>query len=213
MSPQKRKVFFVTIVFTLIAVYQSWGVLQIARAELPKIRGTLGQSSLWRSANFSQSQKFAEFISFLIENIPVDARVILPPTEIAPWSLSMTPYMQFYLAPREVVNCASLSSRCDVDFQQSNTFSLIIDDFPGSLFDLNIGKTSMFNDNWGVYQPKNPSATSYTTLPQFQHLVEILNSALVPGFWLIIVMVFGYMLLEILNPDGTFLLNISLPAL
>ena len=210
MSAHRRKVIILSIVLILIAVFQSWGVLQVAREELPKIRGTIGQSSLWRSANFAQSQKFADYVSFLIENIPSDARVVLPPSEIGPWSLAMTPYMQFYLAPREVVNCASLSTRCDVDFQESTTFTLIIDEFPGQLIDLERGKTAMFNDNWGIYQPINSSATSYTTLPRFQHIFEILISAITPMIWLVILGICGYMLSEILLPDETAVLKASL---
>jgi len=80
-------------------------ILRQAGPDLLAIRGAMGQHGLWRSGNFFQNQCFADYVNFLNEFIAEDARVVLPPLDSGPRILGVTPYMQFFLAPREVINC------------------------------------------------------------------------------------------------------------
>jgi hypothetical protein len=73
------------------------------------VRGAIGQSGQWRSAYFFQGGQFADFIKFIHLNTPENARVVLPPRDSGPSALSTTPLMQFFLAPRQVINCPDLA--------------------------------------------------------------------------------------------------------
>ena len=59
-------------------LFQAFSLVSPARSDLLAIWKTVGQPGLWRSANFSGGLSFANYVRFLVEAIPADARVVLP---------------------------------------------------------------------------------------------------------------------------------------
>ena len=150
--------------------------------DLKGVRATLGMPALWRDAYFSQGKKFADFVLFLNENIPAQGRVVLPPTGYGPKFLGITPVMQFFLAPRQVLNCTDQA--CAEKLSPENTYLVAIEDFPGEAAAQKFGQRLMFNEQWGLLQPQGTGAVSYPTQPGFSRIVDILVAALWPVAWL-----------------------------
>ncbi len=70
-----------TIAILLLAagvLLQALSLVSPLRSDLLVVWKTVGQPGLWRSANFSGGLNFANYIRFLVEAIPADARVVLP---------------------------------------------------------------------------------------------------------------------------------------
>ena len=89
----------------VILLFQGALLFKEARPNLLRVYRDAGQHALWRGARFSHGVNFAQYTAFLNEAIPEDSRVVLPPAEFGPKYLRHTPNMQFFLAPRQVVNC------------------------------------------------------------------------------------------------------------
>ena len=160
----------------------------------------IGQPSIWRGANFTAGVNFANYVSFLIENIPEKATVVIPPTGVGPMALSRTPYMQFFLAPREVVNCTSLDSQCPADLAASGAYVLVNTEagFPGDQVIKQPERLRMFNDTWGVYPPEN--AGGGQPLRAFASLLEMAKLTIWPVVWLAFIALAGLGLIHSLLP-------------
>ncbi len=62
------------------------------------------ESAIMRSATIFHGSEFAEYIEFVREVVPENARVLLPPNKpVQP--MANVGLMQFYLFPRELHNC------------------------------------------------------------------------------------------------------------
>ena len=153
MISHKLKTLFLSVFLVAGILFQGWDLLDAAIQDLIQVRNAIGQSGLWRSANFAQGQRFANYIRFLHENIPEDGRVVLPPEGIGPKSISTTPYMQFFLAPRQVINCTEPD--CLENLSTENTYILAVRNFPGQALSSTGGEVHMFDDQWGVVLPKD----------------------------------------------------------
>ncbi len=173
-------------------------ILGISWRELNGVRKTLGMPALWRGANFSQGGKFADYTLFLNENIPATGRVVLPPAGYGPRALGTTPYMQFFLAPREVINCTDLA--CAQNLSPENTYLLVVEGFPGDEAAKRFGEQRMFNDKWGVLSPSSAPPGQSAHLG-FNRLVDILLAALLPLLWLGTLAFSGYLLVTSLAPN------------
>jgi len=173
-------------------------VIPVAR-DLLRIPSVIGQHALWRSAAFFQGQRFADYILFLNERIPQRARVILPPTQDSENKmLGTTPTMQFYLAPRQVVNCPDLD--CLGSISPENTYLVVTD--PSQLeFTNNFNQVQKFDQKWGLASSRNTSSSSSTPLPAFNSYQDITGSALLPLAWLMILTCTGLLLVSYLLPD------------
>jgi hypothetical protein len=175
---------------------QALSIIGPARSDLLAVWKTIGQPGLWRSANFSGSLNFANYIRFLIEAIPEDARVVLPPETNGLWLLSNTPAMQFFLAPRQVVNCTDADPQCAADLNKAGAYLLVIgeDGYPGKEVALQPERLRMFSKTWGLYLPEN--AGTGTPLPGFSSLVEVGGQAILPAIWLALLILSGYGLIQ-----------------
>jgi hypothetical protein len=143
---------------------------------------------------------FAHYIRFLIENIPEDATVVIPPAGVGPGALSKTPYMQFFLAPREVINCTSLDSQCAADLAASGAYILVNteDGYPGDQVIRQPERLRMFNDTSGVYLPEN--AGDGQPLRAFTSLLEVAKLTVWPAVWLAFILLAGLGLIHSLLP-------------
>lgn len=69
-----------------------------------RISNLSGESMMYRAAYLFHGVDFAEYIKFLRETVPEDARVLLPPREpVQP--MANVGLMHFFLFPRELHNC------------------------------------------------------------------------------------------------------------
>jgi hypothetical protein len=172
--------------------------------DLGRVRKDFAQSGLWRSANFSQNLRFANYVEFLNENIPQSARVVLPPKEYGPWAGTTTPFMQFFLAPRQVYNCVQPPAACLADFSTANTYFLLFDveAVQTTLSGMEPDRIRMFDQDWGVYVPRDGGNGSISTLPLFTSVAEIFKAAALPLLWLILLTISGYIIWVIFLPNS-----------
>ena len=120
----------------------------------------INQPAIWRSAKFTRSKNFADYVLFLLEQIPENGQVILPPKGLGTWEMGNTPSMQYFLAPREVINCTNLE--CGTQYiGNENTYILVVDaeQFPGKEVLKYPNNLRMLNDTWGVYGPEDGLGT------------------------------------------------------
>jgi hypothetical protein len=180
-------------------IFQTAYLMIGAWRDLAQVRGVLGQPALWRSAYFYQGERFARYITFLNENIPLQSRVVLPPAGTGARALGVTPAMQFFLAPRSVLNC--LDAACASGLSPQNTSVLLVNDFPGPAAAARFGSQLAFDEGWGLLLPPDV-APSYSPLRQegFGSLEELLAASLVPLLWLAALTLAGFTLAGWLVP-------------
>jgi hypothetical protein len=180
---------------------QSWQVFSRAWEDLLAVRATMGQTALWRSANFRISHRFADYILFLNANIPDDGRVILSPGDGGPKSAGITPFMQFFLAPRQVTNCLDVSCIQNVDRQNTYipfTARSLVDDLA-----LEPEAVLAFDDEWGLILPVDARLGEQAVLQGFDDILAIFSSFLFPVIWLLILVICGSLLIDLLLPRWT----------
>jgi hypothetical protein len=118
------------------------------------IRTMDGRSAFERSARLSFGDRFYEYVEFIRETIPYDARVVLPPITIdaAYGNLGI---MQYFLAPREISNCPSAteSRACLETFSGENTYLLFVRNFPYKEDYEGIRELVLYNNSLGVIAP------------------------------------------------------------
>ena len=201
---------FLRFLAVLLIVFLAWQVVYSFRgisSELLQVYENMGQSGLWRSAKFFQGTKFANYIQFLNENIPDDAVVLLPSRELAPKSLATTPIMQFYLSPREIINCTDLT--CLETSISGNAVILIVKKFP-PITKLSDGEVVMFDDTWGVLLPDGASKERQAIITGFGSWLEIVRAAVLPLIWLLLLMLIGALLVGGFTHNLSWILRLSL---
>jgi hypothetical protein len=116
----------------------------------------LAYPAVWRGARFGVSEEFANYLSFLETVIPPGAILGIPPPGSSHWALANTPYMRYYLAPRQVVNCTLNNVGCAADLAGKGAFLVVLGNgqFPPAGDWSNQGSVIMFNLKWGVWVPK-----------------------------------------------------------
>ncbi|GAG12673.1 unnamed protein product, partial [marine sediment metagenome] len=128
MFSAKHRYKLVTLLLAVGVLFQAGYLLRNASLDLERIARSIGQTALWRGAKFNQGQRFANYVQFLHQNVPEDGRVVLPPAGVGPRALGFTPFMQFFLAPREVINCSDFD--CLRDLSREDTYILVVGEFP-----------------------------------------------------------------------------------
>jgi hypothetical protein len=183
---------------------QAWQIFPTALRDLAAVRKTIGQHGLWRSANFGQNQKFADLVVFLNEHIPEDGRVVLPPRAEAPGNIGSTPHMQFFLAPRPVLNCTSAFQECLAHYSsQENTYVLFADVDAVIAAGTGIPTERILaapGDSAGVIIPAGIEAATGTSFPPFVSLLAVLRSALTPLLGLLFLTAVGFVYLHAAFP-------------
>ncbi len=196
MFTAKHRYTFVTLLLTLGVLFQTGYLLRNASRDLGRIARSIGQTALWRGAKFNQGQRFANYVQFLHQNVPEDGRVVLPPAGVGPRALGFTPFMQFFLAPREVINCSDFD--CLRDLSREDTYILVVGKFPDD------GCFSqdqlLFDESWGVILSENHNHAEGSSMTGFQTVGEILYAALWPFLWLALLTVSGSLLVSCIIP-------------
>jgi hypothetical protein len=178
-------------VFLMLGVlFQAWFLLSQARQDLDLIAAAIGQHGLWRSAMFSQGRRFAQYVRFLNENIPPDGRVVLPSWSTGRREIGRTPFMQFFLAPRQVINCPD--PRCIQKLSKPNTYILILGKFTENEATVGSQNILMFDDQWGLALPEGARPARQDAMPAFKNLAGILSATAWPCLWLALLAASGY---------------------
>ena len=196
MFSAKHRYKLVTLLLAVGVLFQAGYLLRNASLDLERIARSIGQTALWRGAKFNQGQRFANYVQFLHQNVPEDGRVVLPPAGVGPRALGFTPFMQFFLAPREVINCSDFG--CLNDLSREDTYILVVGEFPGDGYFPQ--DQLVFDESWGVILSKNHNHAEGSSMMGFQTVGEILYAALWPFLWLALLSVSGSLLVSCFIP-------------
>jgi hypothetical protein len=196
MISAKHRYTLVTLLLTLGVLFQTSYLLRNASRDLERIARSIGQTALWRGAKFNQGQRFANYVQFLHQNVPEDGRVVLPLAGVGPRALGFTPFMQFFLAPREVINCSDFD--CLRNLSREDTYILVVGEFPGGGYFPQ--DQLMFDESWGVILSENQNHAEGSSMTGFQTAAEVLYAALWPFLWLALLTVSGSLLVSCFIP-------------
>ncbi|MBW8010193.1 MAG: glycosyltransferase family 39 protein [Chloroflexi bacterium] len=212
MGSKKQSNKLLLILLSISLIYQSLNILTDARQDLVSIRKNIGQSGTWRSANYFHSQRLADYVTFLNDIIPEDARVVLPPLEISPTVLARPNYMQYFLDLGDVVNCTKVQSTCMSDLSEAGGYVLITSSeiFPGIEFDGDTDKIRMFDDEWGVLLPEEETDGSITPLNLFESFENILGQVIWIGLWILLLIGGGLLVTLRMLPGWGLLAKLSI---
>ena len=95
-----------------------------------RVRQVLDQPRLVRSADMSLGVQATRAIEFVIQVVPEEAVILLPP-EGAPGRFALERSMQYFFFPRRLIECGSAESeRCSQALASQDTYVLATEDFP-----------------------------------------------------------------------------------
>lgn len=119
-----------------------------------KLKTLEGQSALERSALLSFGDRFTGYLQFVIDEIPEDARVVLPPVSVDA-TYGNIGIMQYFLFPRDVVNCPSVkdTDECLELFRGGATYFLFVKGFPAKEIVAELRPFVEFDLDLGVFLP------------------------------------------------------------
>lgn len=175
----------------LITAIQLGMTLWSTRDPVLQVWKTIGKNATWRGVNFSAGWKMADFVTFLNGAVPEDGRVIIPPDGTGPPALGKTPYMQFFLAPRQVINCNPVVETCVLDYASNDTYIVSVPDenFPDESLQHASDRTTFqylpFNKDLGLYLPGDWTPAQANRADNYSSLFEIGLSLLLPVLWLL----------------------------
>lgn len=156
-------VLLVVVVCSQLGILLTTQVIPLARA-IYRVR-TL--SALDRSAVLAFGEDFASYMSFLRTSIPVEGRAVLPPVDSNP-VLGHVGMMQYFLFPRDIVNCPGGPdlAQCVRSMDGASTYILRVNTFPNPA-DVPANKSLLpFDARQGVYALAPPaSGGGPTALP------------------------------------------------
>ncbi len=154
-NSQSRKlsvgVLFLGFVIQLVFLFTS-----IIGPQVKAVWGVRKLQPLERSAHLSFGDRFSSYISFLQEHVPLDATLVIPRQE-GDYVLGHVGIMQYYMIPREIVNCASdaIVEDCIRNLGGTNTYILAVGKFPPQEQALLRKNYVAFDEYRGVYVPRD----------------------------------------------------------
>jgi hypothetical protein len=208
---QRLMIFFLAVGM----LYPAWLVLSGAARDVSRILKVLPSSGNWRGARFAVNEPFADYLEFLRAEVPWNGMVGLPPQEEARrnsntgWALANTPLMQFFLAPRKVVNCTADQPGCASALAEKGAYLVVLGNagFPHVETVALPENVHMFNDKWGVYHlstglPEPGESVPGNNLPVDRNektglfsLKEVFWQLTQVGLWLLLLCMAGALLL------------------
>lgn len=202
LRPTKTRL--LTLLLTLGVLFQVYTLYPTLKNDLTQSWNRIGKPSLWRSALYYGSENFADYVEFLNQAIPANARVVLPPKEVGPYPIGITPIMQTYLAPREVINCTQVYQDCINNFLKSNRYILLFEEALIGVKDLQIPseRLEMHNDSWGIILPPSSVDTTPTApLFTFDSRIQIVLTALPRLLFIASLAISGLLITHTFLPD------------
>jgi hypothetical protein len=204
---QKQIIRYLVLGVLVVAVaWQGVQFIRFAADQIPAVWTWIGRSPKWRSAAYSSSETFAEYIALANETIPKDSAVATLANAESPWQFSHQTYLQYHLFPREVLLCTNAA--CIQTAADGGAYALIPDigdylnasgiDQPGdALID--------FNHKWGILTPGASSRSESTPLESFSSIKQIAFRLILPGLWLLAVALPGFILSTVILPQWRWL--------
>lgn len=202
---QQRKIFKHLIFGTLILLV-AWQCVQFVLFsvnEIPSVWTWIGKPVKWRSAAYTTSETFADYVALANEIIPTDTAVAIPSKD-APWQFSHRPYMQYQFFPREIYQCSNFD--CLINATSEGSYALIAD--LGSF--LRNPKAEQLNDliiefdqnqKWGILTPEIKSQSPPIPLESFSSIKQMGIHFILPGLWLLSIALPGLILSTAILPD------------
>ena len=137
----------VVIQLALLGWSQWPGALRVAQYQ--------GLPATERSARIAFGDQFGDFIQFLSAEIPPNGRLVVPPMDMES-ILGDIGLMQYFLFPRQIVNCPSGDDMpaCVQSMTGSNTHILRTGKFPPSDAVPPAKDYQPFSADWGIYSPR-----------------------------------------------------------
>lgn len=178
---------------------QIWLNVVDTRSQLSAIRGTLGKPGLWRSANFAFGQQIAGYLEFVNTHVSEQARIILPPAGYGPRPLTITPNTQFFLSPREVINCTDLS--CYETLQIAGSAFLAFPGIPQPGSSPHHVVYLPYDEAWGIYLPVDMLEQFPGTTPQATRLYALFAPILPAMLWVLLLTIGGALMVRRMIPD------------
>jgi hypothetical protein len=117
----------------------------------------LRKATAWqRSALLAEGQDFLEYVAFLRETIPAEAKVVLPPhSAISDWgAYTSVEFMQYFMFPRTVLNCSDPVDACVQRLTGPTSYILGLGKFPPPEVASEIKDYLPFDDTKGLWQPR-----------------------------------------------------------
>ena len=195
--------FFLAAVVVVQATFFVW----MAQGEIVEVVKTIGQATVWRSANFSSGKNFAEFVVFLHQHIPANATVYWPPPE-AGSRLPGATFMQIFLFPRLLAQCPT--SGCMNISVHEQTFFVSAGDFPGQEIQKQAGDLKLFDERWGVITFDPLGFAENAPPPRYLSLFQVVRSAFLPTLWMLLLAASGTGFVQGLRPQDHFYIKVSL---
>lgn len=117
--------------FAVVLIQAAIVVTGIALPLYAEVRTVAGRSAFERGARLSFGDAFYEYVRFIRETVPEDGRIVLPPVSVDATYGNMG-IMQFFLAPRGIVNCPAEDEirECLQLFSGERTYFLAIRQYP-----------------------------------------------------------------------------------
>jgi hypothetical protein len=197
------------LVLGLLVLFVAWQGVQFityAADQIPAVWTWIGKPPRWRSAAYSSSETFADYIALANETIPKDAPVATLANPDSPWQFSHFNYLQYHFFPREVALCENYA--CLQAAVNEGAFALIPDigDYLNSAGDKQPGETLIdFNHKWGILTPEVTPQSETTPLESFSSIKQIGIRLILPGLWLLAVALPGFVLCTVLLPEWRWL--------
>lgn len=141
--------------FLFVVIVQSWNLANDYVIRKSKaVWDLMGYSAIDRSAILAEGMEFAEYMSFLRDTVPENAKVVMPPHQpVQP--LSNMGYGQYFLMPRTIINCGSDEVReCVLRMTGEHSYIVTAWKFPPKDAAESVKKFIPFRNELGVYAPK-----------------------------------------------------------
>ncbi len=156
LSSLRRFVYWVIqALFLIVVIVQSWNLANDYVIQKSKAVWWLkGFSAIDRSAIFTEGMEFAEYMSFLRDTVPENAKVVMPPHQpVQP--LSNMGFAEYFLMPRTIINCGSDEVReCVLRMTGEHSYIVTAWKFPPKDAAESVKKFIPFRNELGVYAPK-----------------------------------------------------------
>ncbi|MEN8241864.1 MAG: hypothetical protein ABFS17_08080 [Chloroflexota bacterium] len=205
-SKAKTLIFGVLIVLT---IWQGAQFVRFAADEIPVVWTWIGKPVQWRSAAYTTSENFADYIEFANHLIPGDAAVAIPSNDLAPWNFSFKAYLQFLLIPREVFWCSDFA--CLKESAENGAY-VLIENTPATIQKIELDQELLiqFNARWAILTPEGREEAGGLALHSFGSVAQIAGSLFLPLLWLTAVGLPGLLLTSTLLPSWRWLSRLFL---
>ena len=145
----------ILILLAIVVVVQSWNLANdYVKRRIKTVWELKDFSAIERSAILSEGMEFAEYMSFLRDTGPENAKVVLPPHQPVQ-TLSNIGFAEYFLMPRTILNCGIDEVReCVLRMTGEHSYIVTAWKFPPKDAAESVKKFIPFRNELGVYAPK-----------------------------------------------------------